>query len=35
MPTIAALAANYRLQFGEPEWLPDVISRYGLTPPPG
>jgi hypothetical protein len=31
---IAALAANYGLQFGEPAWLPDVISRYRLTPPP-
>ena len=31
---IAELAANYGLQFGQPEWLPDVISRYSLTPPP-
>ena len=31
---IAALAAAYGLQFGEPDWLPDVISRYGLTPLP-
>ena len=31
---IAELAANYGLQFGQPEWLPDVISRYNLTPPP-
>jgi mannose-6-phosphate isomerase-like protein (cupin superfamily) len=30
---IGALAANYGLQFGEPPWLPDVISRYRLTPP--
>ncbi|MGW4650228.1 cupin domain-containing protein [Kitasatospora sp. NPDC004289] len=29
------LAAGYGLQFGRPDWLPDVISRYGLTPPPG
>ena len=29
---IPALGARYGLQFGEPEWLPDVISRYGLTP---
>jgi len=27
------LAERYGLQFGEPEWLPDIISRYGLTPP--
>ncbi len=33
MAEIAALAANYGLQFGEPAWLPDVIERYGLTPP--
>ena len=31
---IAELAANYGLQFGQPDWLPDVISRYNLTPPP-
>jgi hypothetical protein len=28
------LGAKYGLEFGEPEWLPDVIGRYGLTPPP-
>ena len=33
MAEIAALAANYGLQFGEPAWLPDVVSRYRLTPP--
>jgi mannose-6-phosphate isomerase-like protein (cupin superfamily) len=32
MTEIAALAASYGLQFGEPPWLPDVVSRYGLTP---
>ncbi|MEP7035832.1 MAG: cupin domain-containing protein [Dermatophilaceae bacterium] len=31
---VPELAARYGLQFGEPDWLPDVISRYGLTPPP-
>jgi quercetin dioxygenase-like cupin family protein len=30
---IPTLADRYGLQFGEPEWLPDVISRYGLTAP--
>ncbi len=30
-----ALAERYGLQFAEPDWLPDVISRYGLRPPPG
>lgn len=28
------LAAPYGLEFTEAEWLPDVISRYGLTSPP-
>jgi quercetin dioxygenase-like cupin family protein len=32
---IAEVAERYGLQSGEPEWLPDVISRYNLTPPPG
>ena len=31
---VAALASNYGLQFGDPPWLPDVIKRYNLTPPP-
>lgn len=30
---VPALAERYGLQFGEPEWLPDIISRYRLTPP--
>jgi quercetin dioxygenase-like cupin family protein len=29
------LAERYGLQFGRPDWLPDLISRYNLTPPPG
>lgn len=29
------LAQAYGLEFGRPEWLPDVIARYGLTPPEG
>ena len=32
---VADLAARYQLPFARPEWLPDVIDRYGLTPPPG
>lgn len=32
---IGRLAERYRLPFAEPAWLPDVIARYGLTPPPG
>jgi hypothetical protein len=31
----AALADRYGLQFGQPDWLPDLIARYHLTPPPG
>lgn len=31
---MAALGARYQLPFAEPEWLPDVIARYNLTPPP-
>ncbi|MFE5141211.1 cupin domain-containing protein [Streptomyces sp. NPDC057950] len=27
------LAAKYGLTYGHPEWLDDVIQRYGLTPP--
>ena len=32
---VAALSARYQLPFVQAEWLPDVIARYGLTPPPG
>jgi hypothetical protein len=31
---IAALAANYGLEFGDADWLPDVIARYQLNPRP-
>jgi quercetin dioxygenase-like cupin family protein len=31
---VAPLAARYGLEFGDAEWLPDVIARYGLNPPP-
>ena len=31
---IAALAEQYELPFAQPDWLPDVIARYHLTPPP-
>jgi quercetin dioxygenase-like cupin family protein len=30
---IAVLAAPYGLEFAEPEWLPDVLDRYGLAMP--
>ena len=32
---IAELGARYGLPFERPAWLPDVIARYGLTPPRG
>ena len=35
LPDLIALADRYGLQFGQPEWLPGLITRYGLTPPPG
>jgi hypothetical protein len=28
------LAVRYGIQFGTPDWLPDVVARYNLTPPP-
>ena len=31
---VPALAETYGLEFGKPDWLPDVISCFGLTPPP-
>lgn len=35
MARIAAASERYGLPFAQPEWLPDVIARYGLTVPPG
>lgn len=34
MEGVAELASEYQNSMAEPEWLPDVIERYGLTPPP-
>ena len=31
---VMALADRYGLQFGQPDWLPDLIARYDLTPLP-
>jgi quercetin dioxygenase-like cupin family protein len=31
---IAELAGSYELPFAQPDWLPDVVTRYGLLPPP-
>jgi len=30
----AAISQGYGLQFAQPDWLPGVIDRYDLTPPP-
>lgn len=32
-PEADRLAQRYGLEFGEPDWLVDVITRFGLTPP--
>ena len=32
---VAEIAVRYGLEFGRPDWLPDVIARYHLNPPPG
>jgi hypothetical protein len=29
---VVALAETYGVQFGEPDWLPDIIDRYKLNP---
>ena len=33
LAAIAELAERYRLPFAEPDWLPDLVARYNLTPP--
>lgn len=33
MESVARLASEYGNAIAEPEWLPDVIERYGLTQP--
>ena len=30
---IFELAGRYELPFAEPDWIADVIERYGLNPP--
>ena len=32
---LVRLGDRYGLRFAEADWLPDVIARYGLNPPPG
>jgi len=34
LPAVQALAQEYGLPYAQPDWLTDVIQRYGLTPPP-
>jgi hypothetical protein len=29
------IAKRYGVQFSNPPWVPDVINRYRLSPPPG
>jgi quercetin dioxygenase-like cupin family protein len=35
LEAMAGLATGYGLTFGNPDWLPDVVTRFGLTVPPG
>ena len=35
LPEVMALAGRYGLQFGQPDWLPELIALYLLTTPPG
>ena len=35
MEAVAELAARFELPFAQPDWLGDVIARYGLNPPFG
>jgi quercetin dioxygenase-like cupin family protein len=32
-PELRELAAKYGVTYGNPDWLDDVVARYGLTPP--
>ena len=34
LAAVAELGSRYDLRFAQPEWLPDVIARYNLVPPP-
>ncbi len=33
LAAVAGLAKEYGLPYAEPDWLPDVVARYNLTPP--
>jgi hypothetical protein len=30
---VGEIAGRYGMPFADPAWLPDIIERYGLTPP--
>jgi len=30
---VASIGERYGLPFAQPDWLPDVVTRYGLNPP--
>jgi hypothetical protein len=32
-PEFTELATKYGLTYGSPEWMGDIVARYGLTPP--
>ncbi len=32
---VAELGERYGLPFAQPDWLPDIVRRYGLTAPRG
>lgn len=34
LAAVADLAARFGLPYADPDWLPDIIARYNLTPPP-
>jgi quercetin dioxygenase-like cupin family protein len=34
LDAVAGLARAFGLPYAEPDWLPDLIARYSLTPPP-
>jgi quercetin dioxygenase-like cupin family protein len=31
---VGRIAGRYGLSYGDPDWLPDVIERFGVQPPP-
>jgi quercetin dioxygenase-like cupin family protein len=35
MEDLGSLAARYGLEFGNPDYVPDLLDRYNLTPLPG